>query len=73
MSVFEKAIQLIVTSYNLDLILLLSSTIQIKVMPLLLNILIQLIVTPHILGKVQGQIKEVCQLIEPSLLIGTRA
>ena len=52
MSVFEKAIQLIVTSYNLDLILLLSSTIQIKVMPLLLNILIQLIVTPHILGKV---------------------
>ena len=72
MSVFEKAIQLIVTSYNLDLILLLSSTIQIKVMPLLLNILIQLIVTPHILGKVRGQIKEVCQLIEPCLLIGTR-
>ena len=72
MSVFEKAIQLIVTSYNLDLILLLSSTIQIKVMPLLLNILIQLIVTPHILGKVQGLIKEVCRLIEPCLLIGTR-
>ena len=35
-------------------------------------VLIQLIVTPHILEKVQGQIKEVCQLIEPSLLIGTR-
>ena len=35
-------------------------------------VLIQLIVTPHILGKVQGQIKEVCQLIEPCLLIGTR-
>ena len=72
MSVFEKAIQLIVTSYNLDLILLLSSTIQIKVMPLLLNILIQLIVTPHILGKVQGQIKELCQLIDQCLLNGTR-
>jgi len=26
------------------------------------GILIPLIVTPHILGKVQGQIKEVCQL-----------
>ena len=25
--------------------------------------LIQLIVTPHILGKVQGQIKEVCRLM----------
>ena len=35
-------------------------------------VLIQLIVTPHIFGKVQGQIKEVCRLIEPSLLIGTR-
>ena len=35
-------------------------------------VLIQLIVTPHILGKVKGQIKEVCQLIEPCLLIGTR-
>ena len=35
-------------------------------------VLIQLIVTPHILGKVQGQIKEVCQLIEPCLVIGTR-
>ena len=35
-------------------------------------ILIQLIVTPHILGKVQGQIKEVYRLIEPCLLIGTR-
>ena len=31
--------------------------------------LIQLIVTPH---KVQGQIKEMCRLIEPCLLIGTR-
>ena len=30
------------------------------------------IVTPHILEKVQGQIKEMCQLIEPCLLIGTR-
>ena len=35
-------------------------------------VLIQLIVTPHILGKVQGQIKEVCRLIEPCLLNGTR-
>ena len=35
-------------------------------------VLIQLIVTPHILGKVQGQIKEVCRLIEPCLLIGIR-
>ena len=35
-------------------------------------VLIQLIVTPHILGKAQGQIKEVCRLIEPCLLIGTR-
>ena len=35
-------------------------------------VLILLIVTPHILGKVQGQIKEVYQLIEPCLLIGTR-
>ena len=35
-------------------------------------VLIQLIVTAHILGKVQGQIKEVCRLIEPCLLIGTR-
>ena len=30
-------------------------------------VLIQLIVTPHILEKVQGQIKEVCRLIEPFL------
>ena len=35
-------------------------------------VLIQLIVTPHILGKVQGQMKEVCRLIEPCLVIGTR-
>ena len=35
-------------------------------------VLILLIVTPHILGKVQGQIKEVCRLIEPCLLVGTR-
>ena len=35
-------------------------------------VLIQLIVMPHILGKVQGQVKEVCRLIEPFLLIGTR-
>ena len=28
-------------------------------------VLIQLIVTPHVLGKVQGQIKEMCRLIEP--------
>ena len=35
-------------------------------------VLIQLIVTPHILGKVQGPIKEVCRLIESCLLIGTR-
>ena len=35
-------------------------------------VLIQLIVTPHILEKVLGQIKEVCRLIEPCLLIGTR-
>ena len=35
-------------------------------------VLIQLLVTPHILGKVQDQIKEVCRLIEPCLLIGTR-
>ena len=35
-------------------------------------VLIQLIVMPHILGKVQGQIKEVCQSIEPCLLIETR-
>ena len=36
-------------------------------------VLIQLpIVTPHILGKVQGQIKEVYRFIEPCLLIGTR-
>ena len=27
---------------------------------------------PHILEKVKGQIKEMCQLIEPCLLIGTR-
>ena len=32
-------------------------------------VLIQLIVTPHILGKVQGQIKEVCRSIEPCLPI----
>ena len=31
-----------------------------------------LIVTPYVLGKVQGQIKERCQLIEPGLLISTR-
>ena len=42
-----------------------SSTIHIKDRPLLLNVLIQLIDTTHILGKVQGQIKEVCRLIEP--------
>ena len=48
------------------------------VLQLLLNLwlqlkdMLQLIITPHILGKVQGQIKEVCQLIEPCLLIGTR-
>ena len=35
-------------------------------------VLIQLIVMPHILEKVQGQIKEVCRLIVPCLLIGTR-
>ena len=35
-------------------------------------VLIQLIVPPHILGKVQGQIKEVCRLIEPYLLIEIR-
>ena len=35
-------------------------------------VLIQLIVTLHILGKVKGQIKEVCRLIDPCLLIGTR-
>ena len=35
-------------------------------------VLIQLIVTPHILGKVLGQTKEVCQLIEPCLLMRTR-
>ena len=35
-------------------------------------VLILLIVTPHILGKVQGQIKEVCRLIEPCLIFGTR-
>ena len=35
-------------------------------------VLIQLIVTPHILEKVQGQRKEVCRLIEPCLIIGTR-
>ena len=35
-------------------------------------VLMQLIVTPHILGKVHGQLKEVCQLIEPCLLIGNR-
>ena len=35
-------------------------------------VLVQLIVLPHILGKVQGQIKGVCQLIEPCLLNGTR-
>ena len=35
-------------------------------------VLIQLIVMPHVLGKVQGQIKEVWRLIEPCLLIGTR-
>ena len=30
------------------------------------------IIMPHILEKVQGQIKEVCRLIEPCLLFGTR-
>ena len=35
-------------------------------------VLIQLIVTPHILGKVQGQIKEVCRIIELCLLNGTK-
>ena len=34
-------------------------------------VLIQLVM-PHILEKVQGQIKEVCRLIEPCLPIGTR-
>ena len=34
-------------------------------------VLIQSIVMPHILGKVQGQIKEVCRLIVPCLLICT--
>ena len=36
------------------------------------SVLIQLIAAHHILAKVQGQIKEVCRLIEPCLLIGTR-
>ena len=36
------------------------------------GVLIQLIVTPHILGKVEGQIKEVCRLIEPCLQFGTK-
>ena len=49
-----------------------AQSIHIKDRPLLLNVLIQLIDTPHILGKVQGQIKEVCRLIELCLLIGTR-
>ena len=35
-------------------------------------VLIQLMVTPYILEKVQRHIKEVCRLIEPCLLIGTR-
>ena len=35
-------------------------------------VLILLIVTPHILGKVQGQKNEVCQIIEPRFLNGTR-
>ena len=35
-------------------------------------VLIQLTVTPHILGKVQGQIEQMCRLIEPCLLNGTR-
>ena len=35
-------------------------------------VLIRLIVTPHVLEKVQGQIKEVCGLKELCLLIGTR-
>ena len=39
--------------------------------PLLLNILIQLIDTPHIFENVQGLIKELFQLIEPCLVIGT--
>ena len=34
--------------------------------------MIQLIVTTHILEIIKGQIKEVCRLIEPCLLIGTR-
>ena len=39
------------------------------------GVLIQLIVTPHILKvkrKVEGQIKEACRLIEPCLQFGTR-
>ena len=35
-------------------------------------VLTQIIFTPHILEKIQGQIKEVCRLIDPCLLIGTR-
>ena len=50
-----------------------SSTIHIKAMPLLRNVSIQLIDTPHILGKVQCQIKEVCRSIEPCLLNGTKS
>ena len=50
-----------------------SQGIEREVLEVLQNwILIQLIVTPHILGKVQGQTKELCRLIEPCLLIGTR-
>ena len=35
--------------------------------PLEVWVLIQLVVTPHILGKVQGQIKEVFRLKEPTV------
>ena len=35
-------------------------------------VLIQLVVTPHNLEKIQGQLIEVCRLIGPCLLIGTR-
>ena len=40
--------------------------------PFMLKVLIELIDTPHILRKVWGQIKEVCRLIKPCLLNGTR-
>ena len=32
-------------------------------------VLLQLIVTPHVLGKVQGQIKEMCRITEPCFKI----